>query len=267
MATESPKSDLPRQDDAAAGVRQPESGLPRRSAVLNLKSEIRNLKSSGVVVPHKAKWHQRLIARLIYLFIQCLGATIRFKLNDSSGFFTGAPKEKFIFAIWHNRLSLCLVLYRRYVARPAPEHRMAAMVSASRDGGLLARILELFGVEPVRGSSSRRGPQALRELIAWGERGYDLAITPDGPRGPRYHVQEGVISTAQLTGLIIVPVAYHLNWKYRLKSWDRFQVPLPFACCKITVGRVMRVPREATSTERETLRQQLENELRSITRD
>ena len=144
---------------------------------------------------------------------------------------------------------------------------MAAMVSASRDGGLLARILELFGVEPVRGSSSRRGPQALRELIAWGERGYDLAITPDGPRGPRYHVQEGVISTAQLTGLIIVPVAYHLNWKYRLKSWDGFQVPLPFACCDITVGRVMRVPREATSLERESLRQQLENELRSITRD
>ena len=144
---------------------------------------------------------------------------------------------------------------------------MAAMVSASKDGGLLARILELFGVEPVRGSSSRRGPQALRELIAWGERGYDLAITPDGPRGPRYHVQEGVISTAQITGLIIVPVAYHLNWKYQIKSWDRFQVPLPFACCEITVGHPMRVPREATSTEREALRQQLENELRSVTRD
>ena len=236
-------------------------------AEANPKSEIRNPKSGGVVVPHKAKWHQRLAAGLIYALIRFLGATIRFKLNDRSGFFSGAPKEKFIFAIWHNRLSLCLLLYRRYVARPAPEHRMAAMVSASKDGGLLARILELFGVEPVRGSSSRRGPQALRELISWGERGYDLAITPDGPRGPCYTVQEGVISTAQITGLVIVPVAYHLNWKFRLKSWDRFQVPLPFARCEVTVGRPLRVPREATSTEREALRQQLESELRSITRD
>jgi lysophospholipid acyltransferase (LPLAT)-like uncharacterized protein len=233
----------------------------------NLKSEIRNPKSAGVVVPHKAKWHQRLAAGLIYAVIQGLGATIRFKLNDHSGFFAGAPKEKFIFAIWHNRLSLCLVLYHRYVARPAPEHRMAAMVSASKDGGLLARILELFGVEPVRGSSSRRGPQALRELTSWGERGYDLAITPDGPRGPCYQVQEGVISTAQITGLIIVPVAYHLNWKYRLKSWDRFQVPLPFARCEITVGRPLRVPRETSAAERESWRQQLEQELRAITRD
>ena len=80
------------------------------------------------------------------------------------------------------------------------------MVSASRDGGILAGILEQFGVKPVRGSSSRRGPQALLEMTTWAERGYDLAITPDGPRGPRYKVQEGVISAAQLTGLPIVPV-------------------------------------------------------------
>ena len=206
-----PKSGLPRQPDAPAEVTLPESGLPQPSDGNNPKSKIQNPKSPGVFVPHQAKWHQRLAAWLIYVFIQCLGATIRFKLNDQSGFFSGAPKEKFIFAIWHNRLALCLLLYRRYVARPAPEHRMAAMVSASKDGGLLARILELFGVEPVRGSSSRRGPRALRELIAWGERGYDLAITPDGPRGPCYSVQEGVISTAQITGLSIVPVAYHLN--------------------------------------------------------
>src|SRR5262249_17493705 len=116
-----------------------------------------------------------------------------------------------------NRLGLALPLYRYYLARHQPERRLAAMVSASRDGGLLARILELFGVEPVRGSSSRRGPQALREMISWGERGYDLAITPDGPRGPCYTVQEGVISTAQITGLPIVPVSYRLNWKICLK--------------------------------------------------
>jgi lysophospholipid acyltransferase (LPLAT)-like uncharacterized protein len=132
---------------------------------------------------------------------------------------------------------------------------------------LLARILKHFEVEPVRGSSSRRGPLALRELASWGERGYDLAITPDGPRGPCYKVQEGVIYTAQLTGLPIVPVSYHLNWKIRPQSWDRFQVPLPFARCSIRTAAVLRVPRHATEADREALRQQLERTMNAITRD
>lgn len=222
---------------------------------------------SGVVIPHRAKWHQRLAARLIWLFVRSLSATIRFKLDDRAGYFSGPPKEAIIFAAWHNRLALALMLYERYVRRYQPERKLVCLVSASKDGGLLARVMELFHVDPVRGSSSRRGAQALRELVALGNQGRDLAITPDGPRGPCYVVRDGVIATAQLTGLAIVPASYHLNWKLRLKSWDRFQIPLPFACCSITTGRVMRVPREATEAERETLRQQLEAELRAITKD
>jgi hypothetical protein len=76
-----------------------------------------------------------------------------------------------------------------------------------------------------------------------------------------------VISTAQLTGLPIVPVSYHLNWKFRPKSWDRFQVPLPFARCRISIGEIMRVPREATESERETLRLRLEATMKTITED
>jgi lysophospholipid acyltransferase (LPLAT)-like uncharacterized protein len=218
-------------------------------------------------VPHRAKWHQRLAAGLVYGLIRGLAATIRFEMEDRSGLLQGAPTEKMIFSIWHNRLALSLMMYRRYVVRFAPDRRMAAMVSASRDGGLLARVLEHFSVEPVRGSSSRRGPQALREMISWAERGHDLGITPDGPRGPCYQVQDGVISTAQLTGLPIVPASYHLNWKFRSKSWDRFQVPLPFARCRIRTGELMRVPREATESERETLRQHLEEAMNAITED
>jgi lysophospholipid acyltransferase (LPLAT)-like uncharacterized protein len=222
---------------------------------------------SGVVIPHKAKWYQRLAARLVWLIVRSIGMTIRYRLEDRSGYFSGVPKETIIFAIWHNRLGLALMLYEKYVRRYQPERQLAGLVSASKDGGLLARILELFHVEPVRGSSSRRGAQALRELVTWGERGYDLAITPDGPRGPCYTVRDGVIATAQLTGLTIVPASYRLNWKIRLKSWDRFQIPLPFARCEITTGQVIRVPREASEAERETLRQQLEAELRAITKD
>jgi lysophospholipid acyltransferase (LPLAT)-like uncharacterized protein len=224
-------------------------------------------KTSGLVVPHRARWYQRLAAGLIWLTSRLVGATLRFQLEDRSGHFSGVPQEPMIFAIWHNRLALSMILLDRYVRRHDPARSCAALVSASKDGGLLAHVLELFKVEPVRGSSSRRGPQALRELVSWGERGYDLAITPDGPRGPCYQVQEGVISTAQLTGLMIVPATYHLNWKIQLKSWDRFQIPLPFARCEVTTGRGLRVPREATAAEREQLRQQLETELRAITRD
>jgi hypothetical protein len=224
-------------------------------------------RKGGIVVPHAPKWRRRLVAALIYALARALAATLRFELNDLSGYFSGGSQERIIFAIWHNRLALSLVLYNRYIARRDRGRRLAAMVSASRDGGLLAEILERFGVEPVRGSSSRRGPQALREMVSWGRRGHDLAITPDGPRGPCYIVQEGVISTAQLTGLPIVPVAYHLNWKIRAKSWDRFQIPLPFARCEVTIGKELRVPREMDAAGREELRKRLETELRAITRD
>ncbi len=219
------------------------------------------------VVPHHPKWHQRLAARLIYTAIRCLALTIRFRVDDNSRFLSELPPEKIIFAIWHNRLVLSLIIYHRYVTRRDRKRKLAAIASASRDGGLVTSIIELFRVAPVRGSSSRRAAQALREMVALAERGYDLAITPDGPRGPRYTLPEGVISTAQLTGLTIVPVAYHLNWKICLKSWDRFQIPLPFARCEITTGRMLRVPRAATAAEREELRQHLEAELRAITRD
>jgi lysophospholipid acyltransferase (LPLAT)-like uncharacterized protein len=224
-------------------------------------------KSSGVVIPHAPKWHQRILAALIFALARSMAATLRFKLNDESGYFSDAPQEKIIFAIWHNRLALALTLYRRYVARRDPERKLVALVSASRDGGLLTGVLELFGAQPVRGSSSRRGAQALRELVLWGRRGHDLALTPDGPRGPCYHVQDGVISAAQMTGLPIVPVSYHLNWKIRLKSWDRFQIPLPFACCEVTLGRAIRVPRETDNAGREALRLKLETALRAMTRD
>jgi lysophospholipid acyltransferase (LPLAT)-like uncharacterized protein len=80
-------------------------------------------------------------------------------------------------------------------------------------------------------------------------------------------VQEGVISTAQLTGLPIVPVSYRLVWKVRPRSWDRFQVPLPFARCEVTLGEIVRVPRAASDAEREILRQKLEQAMGAITRD
>jgi hypothetical protein len=224
--------------------------------------------SAGVAPLHQPTRTQRLVAALIFVSIRALAATLRVRVEDASGLFTGgATADPAIFATWHNRLALSLIIYRWYVLRYYPQRHLAAMVSASKDGTMLARILELFGVQPVRGSTSRRGPQALRELTTWGAHGYDLAIIPDGPRGPCYVVQSGVVSVAQLTGLPIVPVSYHLNRKTRLKSWDRFQIPWPFARCTIRVGQVLRVPRDASEADRNQLRQELEARMRAITDD
>jgi len=220
-----------------------------------------------MVVPHAPTFKQRLAAWLVFLLVRAVAATLRFKLDDRSGYFSGGNVGPAIYAAWHNRLALSLTAYYRYTRTRYQTPGLAAMVSASRDGGLLAAILERFKAQPVRGSTSRRGPQALLELTSWAERGYDLAITPDGPRGPCYVVQEGVMSLAQLTGLPILPFSYHLNWKIRPKSWDRFQIPLPFSRCEMIVEKPIRIPREASDSEREALRQRLEQVLKEISRD
>jgi lysophospholipid acyltransferase (LPLAT)-like uncharacterized protein len=224
-------------------------------------------KAKGVVIAHKPKWHQRAIAWLVFAMIRTISATLRYRREDRSEFINGPTPGPAIYCVWHNRLALCMPAYFDYVKKRNQTPGLAAMVSASKDGGFLTGILECFNVQPVRGSSSRRGPQALLELTTWAGRGYDLAITPDGPRGPVYVVQEGVMSLAQLTGLPIVPVSYFVNWKIRLKSWDRFQIPLPLSRCEMIYAKPIRVPREATDGEREQLRLQLEAELRAISRD
>jgi lysophospholipid acyltransferase (LPLAT)-like uncharacterized protein len=227
----------------------------------------RHRRKSGVIIPNSPKWHQRLGAWIIWVTLRLLAATLRYRVQAPYGFTDRKDSGPVIYCIWHNRLALCMKLYFTFGRQHAQTIGMAAMVSASKDGAFLAAILERFGVMPVRGSSSRRGPQALLELTTWAERGYDLAITPDGPRGPRYVVQEGTMSLAQITGLPVVPVSYYLSSKIRLNSWDRFQIPVPFSRCEITVGRVLRIPREATDAEREALRKQLEADMVDISKD
>ena len=216
-----------------------------------------NPKSGGIVIPHAPKWHQRLAAFLVFISLRGLLLTVRCRMKARSDFFSPDAPAPAIFCIWHNRLATCVKVLDVHRRPNNSGAGMAALVSASKDGALLARILEWFRIQPVRGSSSRRGAQALRELTTWAERGHDLTITPDGPRGPCYQVQDGITSLAQLTGLPIVPVALNLNWKISIKSWDRFQIPLPFARCEVCVGRTFHVPADASDAAREKLRGQL----------
>lgn len=225
------------------------------------------IKRASRVVPHTLKWHGRLAATMIYGVVRAMAAATRFTWTDQSGILVPHPSQPVIFCIWHNRLAYCLTLYTRFVQPGNPSRRMAALVSASRDGAILARVLEYFKVQPVRGSSSRRGPQALLEMTTWADQGFDLAITPDGPRGPRYQIQPGIIGLAQVTGYPIIPVNYHLSWKKCLQSWDHFQVPLPFTRCEAALGPAVIVPRNASDEERETCRIRLQETMVKMTRD
>lgn len=217
---------------------------------------------SSVVVPHSLDWPRRAMAAFIYGLIQGVAATLRFRLAIGV-----LSKEPAIFCTWHNRLALSLPVYRRLIRPDSDSRRLAAIVSASKDGAVVAEVLEHFGVQPVRGSSSRRGSQALLELTTWAERGFDIAITPDGPRGPCYVVQDGAIALAQLTGLPVVPVCFYMSPKIRLKSWDRFQIPMPFGRCEVSFGEPIRVARDVSDSQRAALRQELEKQMRRITKD
>src|SRR5512137_748737 len=99
--------------------------------------------SSGIIVPQPLAWHGRLAAAFIYGVVCTTALTLRFAWNDRSGLFASASAQPVIFCLWHNRLAMCLILYRNYAQRRQPMRRLAAMVSASKDGGLLARVLEL----------------------------------------------------------------------------------------------------------------------------
>lgn len=222
---------------------------------------------SGIVVPHAPKWHQRLTAWLIWAAARAVAATVRFHIHDPHGFRTRTDARQIIYCIWHNRLALGVPLYYAFGRQRPDSPGLAGLVSASKDGALLSAIFQRFGVQPVRGSSSRRGAQALMELNTWAERGYDLAITPDGPRGPRYVLAEGVITLAQITGLPLVPASYYLRWKIRVKSWDQFQIPLPFTRCDVHAGKIFQIPRELTAEQRAQFRNEIEAEMRALTKD
>ena len=224
-------------------------------------------RKSGVVIPHTLRWHGALAAAAAHSVTRLFDSTWRLELEDASDTLAAIGNRQVIFSLWHNRLLLAPPSYRKFFLARQPHRRLAALVSASKDGAILARVMEHHGIQPVQGSSSRRGAQALRELISWAKRGYDFAITPDGPRGPRYEVQPGAVMLAQITGLPIVPASATVEWKKEFSSWDAFKLPLPFSRCQIRIGEMVRVPRGANEIERESARRTLQERMDALTED
>lgn len=140
-------------------------------------------------------------------------------------------QERFLYLFWHESL---LAPARR----PA---RVNVLISYHTDGEIITQICRKLGIGVVRGSTKRRGGQALLELLRC-SRDAHLAITPDGPRGPRRRVQAGAIFVASHTGLPIVPLGVGFSRAWRAGSWDRFAVPLPFSRLYGFIGRPIHIP-------------------------
>ena len=200
---------------------------------------------------------------VLRILVSVIGSTLRWRIEDPSGLLVHTPQRSCIFAFWHNRIFLMPYLFRKHW-HSRQRDRVAVLVSASKDGEKLARVLSKFDLICVRGSSSRRGKEALREMTNLVNDGYDAGITPDGPRGPKYHCHDGVISLSQITQAPIIPVSYDVSRKITVNSWDSFMVPLPFARATVRIGAPMTVPADASDEQYEQKRLELENVLKSL---
>jgi lysophospholipid acyltransferase (LPLAT)-like uncharacterized protein len=194
--------------------------------------------------------------------VRALGATLRFRSDGLEALEPlWAARRPVLYAVWHARILMIPWLNAR-LARTHGARPVRVLASRSRDGELVARWVTRFGLRVVRGSSSRGGAEALRELAAAVRAGEDVAVVPDGPRGPSEVLQPGLVVLAALTGAPVVPVGFAARPARRLASWDRFMVPLPFARAAAVFGKPFAVARDA---ERETARADLERALREVT--
>jgi lysophospholipid acyltransferase (LPLAT)-like uncharacterized protein len=161
---------------------------------------------------------------LLALLVRSWGRTLRFEADAGTLARLTMSEEPAAIVLWHNRLFLSAEIFRRYRFK----RQVHGLVSASKDGAWLAAFYRLVGIIPVRGSSSNFGREAARSLIDVMRAGHDIGITPDGPRGPLYVVEPGVLVVTRRNNAPMVLLGAEFSRVVRLKSWDRFYVPWPF---------------------------------------
>jgi hypothetical protein len=178
---------------------------------------------------------RRVVPYLAYAYVTFVGWTTRLTtLRGEVQRGMKARNRRFIYAFWHQRQVYFTWAHRGVGA--------AVLVSRSKDGEMIAETMRLSNLAAVRGSSSRGGAAAVRQLMEVLQSGLDIGLTPDGPKGPAREVKDGVIFLAQKLGAPIVPVTNALSFKLEFKkSWDRFQVPLPFGRAVVAYGEPIEV--------------------------
>ncbi|MDB6166909.1 MAG: hypothetical protein JWQ83_2049 [Lacunisphaera sp.] len=172
---------------------------------------------------------RRALLWLLALLLRLWVRTLRFEADAETVARLSKSDEPIAFVLWHNRLFLSPEIFRRYRFR----RRLYGLVSASKDGAWLAAFYRMIGLLPVRGSSSNFGREAGRQLIELMRAGNDIGITPDGPRGPLYVVEPGVLVVTRRLDAPMILLGAEFGPAKRLRSWDRFYVPWPFTRIKL----------------------------------
>jgi lysophospholipid acyltransferase (LPLAT)-like uncharacterized protein len=199
--------------------------------------------------------------RYLSWLVRGIAASLRYEVIDQAGILTAQSREPIIWVFWHNRLFTVPYLKERWF----PHLRGCVLTSPSGDGQIIADVCAAFGMEAARGSSSKpeKGMSALIKMAEKARAGFDLGITPDGPRGPCYALNPGTVKLAQLTGLKIMPVHVQYDRPWQFRTWDRFQLPRPFSRVRIILGAQIDVPRRLSEAEFEAHRTALEAALQS----
>ena len=170
---------------------------------------------------YKNSFPHALLSGLAWLYVRFMALTSKISVKGD-GTLPG------IYTIWHRQEVIMTYAQRG--------RNLVGLVSKSKDGEYMARILMRFGFSFVRGSTTSGGFLSLRSLIKAARAGYSLAITPDGPKGPVFKVQPGAIYLAQKAGIPVIPCASAYTKKKILRSWDKYQFPLPFGRVQVVYG-------------------------------
>ena len=203
-----------------------------------------------------ARWLIAVGFRVLQLWVR----TLRYEIDDRAGVVGKPADQNYIGALWHNRLLIFPFVLRRFFSN----RDGAALISASRDGDLLADAITRFGFDVVRGSSSRLGASAILQLTDVLASGGDVVITPDGPRGPAYELGPGIVYLAQKSGAAVVPINMEYSSCWRLKSWDRFILPRPFAKIRVIIGQPHRIRSTNTADDFEAERLRLQDAMMAL---
>ena len=205
----------------------------------------------------KSQSHYWFAGALGKHLLDALLATVRFKVMTPEPKRLAAEKGV-IYTLWHGRL-LPLTYYHR-------NQRIATLISQSSDGEYIARVVERWGYTAVRGSSSRGGGPALREMVKLSRAKRSLAITPDGPRGPRQKLKPGVLTLAQLTGLPMIPMSASATRAWWVDAkWDLFLVPKPLATVFVRYADPVYVPRNLSEAQLSEIAADVESTLTRLT--
>ena len=191
--------------------------------------------------------------------IMCWRALTGVEIIDPNGLLEEYRRETdrvCIINIWHNRLLMLPPLFELPLRK-----RTVAVISASRDGQYIADFAAQFGAKSIRGSSTRQGVKVLHDAIKTIQGGCMVVFTPDGPRGPRYHMSKGPIHIASQLGIPVVALGINYSSYWSVKSWDAFRIPKPWSKLTLIIGKELHIPPNLTADELEHWRKEAENEL------